>query len=727
MTHNTDMRIRHFIATLVIFLTIGASARPVRPGHFVATQPDGSTFTAVCIGDEFLKIIKTTQGHTIVKDSDGWWCYATYNADGSRYSSGERVGSNVSSDILSSSLDIPYEALTANAAAKRAVAQNEDENILKRTLKAQGARLMAEGEAIVKHGLVILAQYQDVKFRSGHKEDKFVALLTEKGYSDNGATGSAKDYFDSQFGGMFEFEFEVSPIVTLDNRRAYYGQNDRYGNDLRPAEMVAEACQLAHDAGISFAKYDDDGDGYVDNVFVLFAGEDEADNPTKDADCIWSHSWYVKSGADIDLELDEKIIDQYACTSELMAGDMLTGIGTFCHEFAHTLGLPDLYDTDYEQTGGWAAGMWNSTSLMDGGNQNNWYNTPPYFNAIERELLGLSEPIMIERNGSHTLRPINENGQYYKIAPEIPTEYYLIECRSNDGWDAHIGGSGMLVYHVEKNKPGTWKQNKVNVNPDYQHADLIEADGREDNLTPNNYFQSIQNISSIFFPYANVTELTPDSDPGIKFWRGGAVDTRITDIEYKDGVVTFVVSGLKGEAPPTPKNLKADPYMDAAIITFESDRPYDGEAKVTWGKVDGKAETLTVMPYETGKYSITLEGLTSGNKTYTISVCFESEGMESPSKKASFMTSKAAPISWPYIHLGKNVNKDGTFNTGAKIPMRVYNASSAEAIEWEFNGEAVRPAGDGYFTITEGGTLRATVYWSDGGTDTVEKQIILSE
>ena len=287
MTHNTDMRIRRFIATLVIFLTIGASARPVRPGHFVATQPDGSTFTAVCIGDEFLKIIKTTQGHTIVKDSDGWWCYATYNADGSRYSSGERVGSNVSSNILSSSLDIPYEALTANAAAKRAVAQNEDENILKRTMKAQGARLMAEGEAIVKHGLVILAQYQDVKFRSGHKEDKFVALLTEKGYSDNGATGSAKDYFDSQFGGMFEFEFEVSPIVTLDNRRAYYGQNDRYGNDLRPAEMVAEACQLAHDAGISFAKYDDDGDGYVDNVFVLFAGEDEADNPTKDADCIW--------------------------------------------------------------------------------------------------------------------------------------------------------------------------------------------------------------------------------------------------------------------------------------------------------------------------------------------------------------------------------------------------------------------------------------------------------
>ena len=727
MTHNTDMRIRRFIATLVIFLTIGASARPVRPGHFVATQPDGSTFTAVCIGDEFLKIIKTTQGHTIVKDSDGWWCYAIYNADGSRYSSGRRVGSQVSSDILSRSLDIPYEALKANAAAKRAVFQIEEENILKRTLKGRGVRLMAEEDAIVKHGLVILAQYKDIKFRSGHKEDQFAALLTEKGYSDNGATGSVKDYFDSQFGGMFEFEFEVSPIVTLDNHRAYYGQNDRYGNDLRPAEMVAEACQLAHDASVNFAKYDDDGDGYVDNVFVLFAGEDEADNPTKDADCIWSHSWYVESGAGIKLKLDGKVIDQYACTSELMVGDILTGIGTFCHEFAHTLGLPDLYDTDYEESGGWAAGMWNSTSLMDGGNQNNWYKTPPYFNAIERELLGLSEPIMIEHNGQHTLRPINESGQYYKIAAEIPTEYYLIECRSNNGWDAHIGGSGMLVYHVEKNRPGSWKQNTVNVNPNYQHADLIEADGREDNLNQNNYFQATQNISSIFFPYANVTELTPDSDPGIKFWRGGKVDTRITDIMYEDGVVTFIVSGLKGEVPPTPKNLKADPYMDAAIITFESDRPYDGEAKVTWGKVGEEGETLTVTPYETGKYCLILEELTPGNKTYTISVCFESEGIESPSKKASFMTSKAAPITWPYIHLGKNVNKDGTLNIGAKMPLMVYNASSAEIIEWEFNGKAVSPAGDGYFTITEGGVLRATVYWPEGGTDTLEKLIILSE
>lgn len=721
------MRIRHYLATLVILLTINLSARPVRPDRYTMTQPDGTTFTAICLGDEFLKVIKTLDGQAIVKDNDGWWCYAVYDTDGSRHSSGYRVGDNAPADIISRSLDIPYKVLSENAAARRSAFMSQEDNIIRRMMKTQGARLMSEGTAVTKHGLVILAQYQDVTFRSGHGRDKFIDLLTKAGYDENGATGSAKDYFDSQFGGMFEFEFEVSEIVTLSNRRAYYGQNDRYGNDARPAEMVEEACRLASEAGVDFSKYDDDSDGYVDNVFVLFAGEDEADNPVKYADCIWSHSWYVKSGAGITLELDGKIIDQYACTSEIMAGGLMTGIGTFCHEFSHTLGLPDFYDTDYEESGGWAAGLWNSTSVMDGGNQNNWYNTPPYFNAIERELLGLSVPVMLEHNGSHTLRPINEGGQIYKIEGGIPTEYYLLECRSNEGWDAHIGGSGMLVYHVDKNKNSVWKQNTVNVNPAHQYADLIEADGRNDALTAANYAQMISNVSSIFFPYANVTELTPDSDPGIKFWQGTRAEIHITDIERKDGAITFIVSGLKGEAPPTPVNMKAETFMDAAIISFESDRPFEGEARMVWGRTGQETESVSIPPYETGKYAVILEGLTPGNKTYTASVCFESEGVESQSKKISFMTTKTVPVSWPYIYTGKKANDDGTFDTGTRIPLRVYNASAAEAVVWEFNGKEVGPAGDGYFTIREEGVLRATVYWPEGGTDILEKHIILSE
>ena len=717
------MRIRAFLSILVIFLTFQLNARPVRHAIFTFTQPDGSTFPALCRGDEFLKINTTVQGHAIVRDAEGWWCYAIYDTDGSRKSSGYRVGGDVPYDVLSESKDIPFDVLASNAEKKRVPFVLEGDGILKRTMKAQGARLLSE-TTVKKHGIVILAEYSDVSFK--HERQDFVNLLTGDGYSINGATGSAKEYFDSQFDGMFDFDFEVSEIVTLKSRRTYYGQNNSHGDDTHPAEMIEEACILA-DKVVDFSLYDDDADGLVDNVFVIFAGEDEADDPDKNADCIWSHSWYIKSGAGITLELDGKTIDQYACTSELMAGGTITGIGTFCHEFAHTLGLPDLYDTDYEKNDGWAAGLWVWTSLMDGGNQNNNFNTPPYFNAIEREILKLSEPMTLGRNGSYTIQPIHKSGQYYKIPSEKDTEYYLLEYRGHEGWDKYIGGSGMLVYHIDKSDPKVWLQNTVNTKPTHQYADLIEADGRNDVLNADNYIQMTSQISSIFFPYANVTELTPDSNPGIKFWQGSKVEISITDIERKDGAITFIVSGLQGEVPPIPVNMKADTYMDAAIISFESDRPFEGKARMTWGRTGQETESVSIPPYETGKYAILIEGLTPGNKTYTASVCFEYEGMQSQSKKVSFMTTKTAPVNWPYIYSGKKANEDGTFDASTKIPLRVYNAATAEAVTWEFNGKEVSPSGDGYFTIHESGVLRATVYWPEGSTDILEKHIILSE
>ena len=214
------MRIRSFLSILVILLTLQLNARPIKPGRYTFNQPDGSVFTATCIGDEFMKIIKTADGHAIIRGEDGWWCYAIYNPDGSKYSSGYHVGDDTPQNILSQSRDIPYAALSQNAEAKRSVCHHGEENILKRTMKSKGARLMGEGGPITKHGLIILAQYQDVKFRKGHGRDAFVDLLTKEGYNVNGATGSAKEYFDNQFDGMFEFAFEVSEIVTLSGRRA---------------------------------------------------------------------------------------------------------------------------------------------------------------------------------------------------------------------------------------------------------------------------------------------------------------------------------------------------------------------------------------------------------------------------------------------------------------------------------------------------------------------------
>jgi hypothetical protein len=188
-----------------------------------------------------------------------------------------------------------------------------------------------------------------------------------------------------------------------------------------------------------------------------------------------------------------------------------------------------------------------------------------------------------------------------------------------------------------------------------------------------------------------------------------------------------MVTGLKGETPPKPVNLTVETFMDAAILSFESDRPFDGVAKITWGKVGQEDKTISLKPYETGKYAVILEGLTPGNKTYSATISFVSEGISGQEAKKSFMTKRAVPVEWAYIHIGQKADKGGTYKAGAKIPLRVYNAVGAEAIEWEFNGRETAPEGDGYFTITENGVLRATVYWENGETDILEKQIILSE
>ena len=122
-----------------------------------------------------------------------------------------------------------------------------------------------------------------------------------------------------------------------------------------------------------------------------------------------------------------------------------------------------------------------------------------------------------------------------------------------------------------------------------------------------------------------------------------------------------------------------------------------------------------------------MEGLEPGNKTYSVKIWFENEIARGETKSTSFMTSKAAPVSWPYIYLGKAAVGNGTFDIGTELPLRVYNAGKAEAIEWSFNGKPIESTGNGYYEVTQSGTLKAFVYWEDGGVDVLEKHIDIAE
>ena len=707
------------IAFFILLLTVSTYAGPVRESSAVYYQPDGSSFNVNITGDEWIKIRTTEDGCAITIDKDGWWCYATYDHEGKISSTGYHVG-KAPAHILSASRNIPYRLLSQNAAKKRAVNTDTGLQTLEK-IRQQVVMTRSGSTKFQKRGLALLVQFNDVKFT--YTKADFINLLNQNNYN---GTGSAKDYYEYQFGEGWEFNFDVSDIITLDYPSEHYGANDENGQDIRPWDMVAEACQLA-DSQIDFSLYDQDEDGWVDNVYVFYAGLSESEN-TSQTNLIWPHQYSIYAGASKKpLTLDGKNIDRYACSSEISGIRSLTGIGSFCHEYGHTFGLKDLYDTDYDDKGGWAPGTWRYTSLMDGGNYNNNSATPPNFNCIEREMLGLSQAKELEAGKSYTLEPIHLNGSFYRLDTETAGEYYLFECRSNDNWDEYIGGKGMLVYHIDKNLKTTigsysynaWDQNQVNCVLEHQGADLIEADGRSEVIASMSDLK--KNISGIFFPTIRVTSIGTDGAPQLKYWNGNSSNLAITGIKRSGSNIVFGVMD-KSYVPGVPRvtNVEFTTFPDAAVITFDSSDPTitDAKAVLEWKISDTDYKTIYPTHLGNGKYACKIDGLASGNVTYETSIHFETEVAISASYKLAFMTKRKPSVDWPYFYIS-----DAAVKVADGLILHIVNSVKAAEISWSYNGSAITPEKDFRFRPSQDGTLKAVISWPDGSSDTITKKL----
>ncbi len=722
------------VLTAAILLPLPRSfAAPALRGTIKFTQPDGTSFRGYIKGDEFSSVKLTTNGEAIVQDGEGWWCYAVFDAEGKRHCSGVRVGSSESA--IAASRNIPYDKLGRSGAEKRRAAAlntQDSEAPMKKFLRERlHSPLTKDSSKPQKNGIIILAAFSDVPFT--YTREDFAGLLTQSGYSQNGASGSAVDYFNDMFSSMVDFNFDVSEIVTLPEKRKYYGKNDSDGNDSAPEEMIADACRLAHEAGVDFSKYDDDSDGAVDNVFVFYSGGDESQNAGDD--CIWSHAYYIYSGkAKIDLKLDGKRIDRYACTSEINrdseGNESMARIGTFCHEYTHTFGIMDYYDTDYEKSGGTAEALWKVTALMDGGNSNNGSNTPPYFNAPERETLGIGTEIMLT-NGTHTLRPINEKGEYYRLDGPVDGEYFLFECRDNSTkWDKYIGGSGMLVYHMdysnrdagksdnyEKNLTASerWSYNEVNCRPDRQCANLVEADPSTVTEYRKADFQlNTSTISKIFFPNAKSPVL--NNQNGLEFISGASCTVSISDIKINaDKSVTFTVDGVGA-------TVKTDVFQTSAILSITDDILKEDIRLSCIAKGSKDTLKLDLKPISDGRIVASLDSLKTST-TYSVEVRGKIDGVDSLRTSLSFKT-LALESKHPVIAFSSTGRGfDGSFNSGAKLPLRLYNASDAVEVKWYFNEKEITVGEDLYWDITGSGTLKAIVFYEDGRKIAVTKKI----
>ena len=325
-------------------------------------------------------------------------------------------------------------------------------------------------------GLVILMEFQDVKFVTQNPKAVFNRFFNEEGYNDYNNAGSVKDYFLRQSYGKLNITFDVVGPYSTSKNMAYYRAATENKHDVRPAHMVAEAIDAAR-SDVNFANYDWDGDGEVDQVFVVYAGYNQAQGA--DSTTIWPHEWTLEADG-LTRTYNGKTIRTYGCSSELM-GDgvyntgILDGIGTACHEFSHCLGLPDMYDTS---TNNFGMGDWD---VMCSGsyNDNNTSHTPAGYTSYERMFAGWLTPTEIKTmTRINDMKPLATDAEAYILYNEKNrNEYYLLENRQPVGFDRGLPGHGLLIVHVDYDE-GAWTSNAVNTISTWQRMTIIPADNQ---------------------------------------------------------------------------------------------------------------------------------------------------------------------------------------------------------------------------------------------------------
>lgn len=446
------------ILLFVCCLSLIANAVPASPEVFYHTQPDGSVVAYRMVGDEYFSYIATTDGYAVTLNRDGRMVYEGTSV--LAHNPADRTATELQTVAT---LTVGKEE-SAPAHARRRVAQQLQ----------IGGGFPLQGSP---RALVILVGFKDLPFDQTLAD--FDNLLNQSGYSYNGATGSCRDYFIASSDSVFSPLFDVYGPYTLSQNMRYYGEQSGDRHDANPQEMVIEACRLAEAAGVDFAQYDTDGDNVLDNVFIYFAGHNQAEGGGENT--IWPHQSNL-SGYNI--RVSGKRLATYACTSEYSgaSGTRRATIGTFCHEFGHVLGLPDFYDTEYNY---YTVGNWD---IMASGSYNNSGNTPPVYTSYERFFLDWLKPEQLTNKGEYFLEPLETSNKAYLIATAqhnmigknpTPTEFFMLEYRQHVGWDepeSSLPGTGMLVWHIDYNSTA-WSNNAPNNGPSIMRMHMEEANG----------------------------------------------------------------------------------------------------------------------------------------------------------------------------------------------------------------------------------------------------------
>lgn len=468
-------------------LPLHAIAVPANSRPFTYTQPDGVKVVLSLVGDEHYHVYLDQEGRAVEISEDGY--VRVINENGQRLLTIKRM----------ETVD-KYDKTVLHTVCKEA----------------------ATGDV---HGLIVLVNFSDKKFTN--TQENIADQMNVANYSLNGATGSARDYFIAQSMGQFKPTFDVVGPVELELPYRYYGGNLSNGSDRHPDVMIFSAVQKAVEQGlVDLNDYDRDGDGIVDMVYIIYAGLGEADGG--DANTIWPHMSNLQGSAQFAYQqIEGKKLGLYACSAEYRGDMTFSGIGTFCHEYGHCLGLPDIYDVTY--SGGYGMG---SYDIMSSGSYLNNGNTPPNYSGFERYSVGWLTYEDVTKSSDFSLSSIDESNRAIRLSsPTNPNEYFVLENRQKTGWDAYLPARGLMISHIDYDED-IWNKNAVNIDKNHQRVMMMAAD---------NTWNTSTQSGDLYPGLLNNTEFTDTSIPNATLWDGTSMGKSVTDISLDGNNVSFHV------------------------------------------------------------------------------------------------------------------------------------------------------------------------------------------
>lgn len=560
------------VCALGLALATGLWAAPENPTPYVVDN-QGDSLTIRRLGDEHYNFVQTIDGFLILQDSAGCFFYADESGNLTSIKAKDE-GARSPEDwkfLKSLDKDASYRSHRKNNPDRLIVPEKRKRpNWLPSVRQGFSQRQessVTEGDSQPMKRLPKPAghssgtNYFPVILVAGSGSSNCDSLayynrLNEAGYNKDKHTGSIRDYFVDQSNGQFVPNFDVY-VVTISKVLSSYK-----GYEYNLVKDALDAFKNKY-PNVDVSKYDADGDGYVDLVSVIFAGSrDQAGLGGQQYALKWKNLVQTIGG---------KKFDSYFIAAQMENSTSIKNIGSFIHEFGHSLGLGDHYSvyndpssftTQYPGAHAWdvmATGMYNNNGA-----------TPAGYSAFEKNFLGWMDYKALDASDPVTvIPPLNESNVAYKIpVAGNNDEWFILENRQNSKWDAALPGHGMLIWHIDY-VYSVWYSDKINDTEDYQHVDIVEAG----NLKVSGYYDGFKADHLKDDPFPGSQNVT--SFAGFKSWKGVDQGLKLFNITEKNGNVCFATaSGVEVgdcsiKTPASSSSQATEPVVESSSSQVE--------------------------------------------------------------------------------------------------------------------------------------------------------------